>query len=137
MSRKTFEEVELAVARLGARAAMNGEPFSETLFTYSSDLAARYRLIYELSYLFEKESNMLLHSTEFKSKGRISEFNDSTGWGIVKFKHNDDDRACRFSYKEMDEQMWGETDETVEVTYKFTDSGLIVTKIGLLKNSLG
>lgn len=128
MSAYDFDVYE-AAALMGARDAMKKQPLREAVFTYHSQTAKDLRLIYELAYFLEKESNMLLDSTEFEVLGHIVEFNDSTGWGTVRFDHFGTIETAQFSYQEMDESLWGEIDQPVTVFYKHTDHGIKVIKL--------
>lgn len=107
-----------------------GKPMSKSIFTYDSTLAAECRLIYELSYLLERESHLLLFSALYQTSGKIVSWNEISGWGTVEFL--DVHRTIRripFSYHVLRTSAWDIVGLNSYVVYKYDRDGINITSV--------
>jgi hypothetical protein len=116
-------------AYMGALHAMKKFSLSSSLFDDRFETGKQCRFIYELAYLLEQESGMLLHSTEFEVEGTIYNWEDSIGWGEVKFLHLEKPVIKKVSYHLLDESIWGAIGESVTIKYRVNEHGIEILSI--------
>lgn len=118
-----FADVEDYAAFLGAADAADGKEPNHGIFSINLPVAKRLRLIYDLAYDLEKESNALYETSKHVDTMFVREWNDLVGWGVLEFVQGGIVKKVDFNYNDVTLDTCLDAGELVKVVYTYGLNG--------------